>query len=354
MQKKYLYLLVFVFIIFSQQVFSITFTLKENINITKDYVYLYDIVDISDTSRKIKNKKLFKTPLAEIDYDAYNMYKYLTEAAGGDDYILIGQSINIKPIAKQDVLSTAKYSDNQSTVKVVSKNKDNAILTEALSRVLPQTESDGEYYEITYLYKIPNVEINDYQVVAAVKNGENKDIKNIRFNIKDYNGKTINWFETVIEAHKVKDVYKAKTNIEKGSIIKAQDFQKVAMRSDRLSNDVISDIDIFTGKAAEYHMKKDTVLRTFHIKTDMLIQRGQTVKATLNTNGIKIELQTVAMENGYENKNIKLKNSITGRRINAFVYMQIQTELMYVSSCPRLLVSNSKSWCWHTRLRRDL
>lgn len=42
----------------------------------------------------------------------------------------------------------------------------------------------------------------------------------------------------------------------------------------------------------------------------------------------------------------------TDPRTQTHTYKQAETALMYASHCQQLLVSNSKFWCWHGRLKR--
>ena len=313
MCKKYFYCTILSIIILSSKLYPVTFNLKDNINVSADYVYLYDIVSITDTTTKIENIKLFETPNIKTTYKTIDIYPHLTSAVNDGDYIVIGQSITINPNTYNNL--------NNNIVSTITQNQESSTLTKAILNALPKIESDDEYYKIKYLYKIPNVNIdgNDTTVSAIIKNKDEKDIKNIRFNIKNENNKTIDWFETVVEVHKMKDVYKANEYMVKGTAISTEQFEKTPMRSDRLPNDVITNIESLGNKTTEYHVKSGTILRMFHIKTDMIIKKGDMVKAHLQRDGVKIEIDTIAMENGYENKSIKLKNSQTGKVISGYV-----------------------------------
>ncbi len=323
--------------------YAATFSLKERVSITKDYVYLYDIIDVVDANRKVENVRLFRTPHSETTYKTSDIYSFLTKAVNNSDYIVIGQSTTVVPevvYTPQNSSSTSSSSATRTTkasstptqsynpeplapahAKSVAKNPEHRILTAALIRALPSIDNDEEYYKLKYLYKIPSVDISSsgLSVSAVIKSAADKNVKTVRYNIKDSSGKTVDWFETVVEVHKMKDVYKSVEYMQKGSVINANSFEVVAMRSDRLPSDCITDIREVVEQQIDYHIKSDTVLRMFHVKTDMVIKRGDSVRVALEQNGLKIEIEATALENGYANKKVKLKNSKTGKEILAYI-----------------------------------
>ncbi len=307
-----------------------TFSLKERVSITKDYVYLYDIIDVVDTDRKIENVRLFRTPRAETTYKTADIYSFLTKAVNNNDYIVIGQGTTVVPdIAVQQTTPSSGVVTHNYTqeplspvhAKSIAKNPEHKILSSALIRVLPAIDDDDEYYKLKYLYKIPAVDISSAgrYVSAVIKSSADKNVKTVRFNVKDTSGKTLDWFETVVEVHKMKDVYKSVEYMAKGTAITPNHFEIVAMRSDRLPSDCITDINSVVGQVTDYHIKSDTVLRMFHVKTDMVLKRGEKVRASFEQNGLKIDIDAIALENGYANKKIKLKNSKTGKEILGYI-----------------------------------
>ncbi len=310
-----------------------TFSLKERVSITKEYVYLYDIIDVVDANRKVENVRLFRTPNLETTYKTADIYSFLTKAVNNSDYIVIGQSTTIVPdivyetpatTSRASSSSVAKYNPEPvvpAHAKSVAKNPENKILSAALLRVLPTIDNDDEYYKLKYLYKIPSVDISStgLSVSAVIKSGAEKNVKTVRYNIKDTSGKTVDWFETVVEVHKMKDVYKSVEYMQKGTTITANNFEVVAMRSDRLPSDCVTDIRLVAEQQIDYHMKSDTVLRMFHVKTDMIVKRGDKVRVSFEQNGLKIEIDATALENGYAGKNVKLKNTNTGKEILAHI-----------------------------------
>ncbi len=336
MYKRLLYISFLIMLIVCSIVNAATFSLKEHVSITKEYVYLYDIIDVIDADRKIENVRLFRTPNSETTYKTADIYSFLTKVVSGNDYIVIGQATTVVPnvtITRENTTTSSSSSSSRTTTttrnepvaqahaKSVAKNPDNKILSTALIRVLPTIDNDEEYYKLKYLYKIPAVDISSTgrYVSAVIKSGADKNVKTVRFNIKDSSGKMLDWFETVVEVHKMKDVYKSVEYMSKGTIVEPNRFEVVAMRSDRLPSDCITDIAVVSDQAIDFHIKSDTVLRMFHIKTDMLIKRGDKVRASFEQNGLKIEIDATALENGYANKQIKLKNSKTGKEILAYI-----------------------------------
>ncbi len=310
-----------------------TFSLKEHVSITKEYVYLYDIIDVIDANRKIENVRLFRTPNSETTYKTADIYSFLTKAVNNSDYIVIGQSttvvpnITYTPPVSSSATSTATVHNYRpeptlpAHSKSVAKNPENKILSAALIKALPTIENEDEYYKLKYLYKIPSVDISSTgrSVSAVIKSGADKNVKTVRFNVKNSSGQTLDWFETVVEVHKMKDVYKSVEYMSKGTVITANHFEIVAMRSDRLPSDCITDITMVVSQPIDYHIKSDTVLRMFHIKTDMVVKRGEKVRANFEQNGLKIEIEAIALENGYAGKQVKLKNSKTGKEILGFI-----------------------------------
>ncbi len=310
-----------------------TFSLKEQVSITKDYVYLYDIIDVIDANKKIENVRLFRTPSSVTTYKTSDIYSFLTKAVSGSDYIVIGQGTTVTPNIIRDNNSSSETTSTraatstrsepvvQAHAKSIAKNPDNRILSTALIKALPTIDNDEEYYKLKYLYKIPSVDISSAgrYVSAVIRSGADKNLKTVRFNVKNSSGQTLDWFETVVEVHKMKDVYKSVEYMSKGTTISADRFEVVAMRSDRLPSDCITDIATVSEQAIDYHIKSDTVLRMFHVKTDMLIKRGDKVRASFEQNGLKIEIDATALENGYANKQIKLKNTKTGKEILGYI-----------------------------------
>lgn len=330
--KRLLYISFLIMLTACTMLNAATFSLKEHVSITKEYVYLYDIIDVIDADRKIENVRLFRTPNSETTYKTADIYSFLTKAVSGNDYIVIGQATTVVPNITREVSATINSGGGSSATvrsepllqahaKSVAKNPDNKILTAALIRALPTIDNDDEYYKLRYLYKIPAVDISSTGriVSAVIKSGADKNVKTVRFNIKNSSGKTLDWFETVVEVHKMKDVYKSVEYMSKGTVVDANRFEVVAMRSDRLPSDCITDIRTVSEQTIDYHMKSDTVLRMFHIKTDMLIKRGDKVRASFEQNGLKIEIDATALENGYAGKQIKLKNTKTGKEILAYI-----------------------------------
>lgn len=316
---NYKLFLVFIFtFFFYQNIFAVTLLLKQKTFAESENVCLYDIADIKDG--EVENTILFKTALNVTTYDIKDLYPYITKALGNYNYIVIGQNVTVTPN-----ISREKEGINNNEYDTPEKK----IMSDAIIRKLPLTSGKDEYYKITYLYKLPSVDINtrDYDIEPVIDNLKKEGVQNIRFNVNNKRGERVNWFETVVEIYKMKTVYVAKMGHEKGSLVVSGNFEKSEFRSSRIPSDSIMDVDKVQGARLNYNMQKGNILREFHMKNNLSVKKGETVKAVLNSGGVYVQIDALASEDGYDGKKIKMKNKSTGKYIEGYV----RGNMVYVS-----------------------
>lgn len=104
-------------------------------------------------------------------------------------------------------------------------------------------------------------------------------------------------------------------NIEKDAIITQDDLVKAKIRSNRLRDDNVVDIDELVGKQAVRQIKADRPIMAKDIQDEVLITKGQLVTAVYSYKGLQITSRMEALEDGAKGQEIKLLNAKSKKEI---------------------------------------
>ena len=104
-------------------------------------------------------------------------------------------------------------------------------------------------------------------------------------------------------------------NIEKDAIITQDDLVKAKIRSNRLRDDNVVDIDELVGKQAVRQIKADRPIMAKDIQDEVLITKGQLVTAVYSYKGLQITSRMEALEDGAKGQEIKLLNTKSKKEI---------------------------------------
>lgn len=101
-------------------------------------------------------------------------------------------------------------------------------------------------------------------------------------------------------------------DIRKGERIGASSFKKEEYWNTYSSKDMLLDIK---NKISSKFIKSGTVIKPFHLKNIYVVNKGTILFATIEDKRIYLKVQVKALESGNINDIIKVKNTLSGKKI---------------------------------------
>ncbi len=108
-------------------------------------------------------------------------------------------------------------------------------------------------------------------------------------------------------------------NIDKGTLISAEMLHKIKMRSNRLKENNLVDIDKLVGMEAKKSLKEGKVITDRDVGAAILIKKGKVVTSVYKAKGLQITALAEALENGAKGETIELENTKSGKKFRAKV-----------------------------------
>lgn len=117
----------------------------------------------------------------------------------------------------------------------------------------------------------------------------------------------------------MKEIYVPIKDIAKDDIVKAEDFELVAMRENRIKNDSIINIEDMIGKQAVKLLKAGKLVANRDLRDEIIIKKGQEVMVLYKNKGLQITYKMEALEDGAKGNLIKFVNTKSAKEVMAKV-----------------------------------
>ena len=108
--------------------------------------------------------------------------------------------------------------------------------------------------------------------------------------------------------------------LKRGTLISAAMFRVTEMPTPGMESQLITDPKVLVNMELIRDVAPNTPLRTFDVKTAVLVKRGQEVQVTAGEGqGFSITMRAEAQQDGGLGEQIRLKNTESGRSLTAVV-----------------------------------
>lgn len=104
-----------------------------------------------------------------------------------------------------------------------------------------------------------------------------------------------------------------------GDTITRRDLTMVAMRADRLTQDMVVEINDIVGKTPRHGLRPGEPVRSNEIEVPVVIHRGNLVTIVLETANMRLTAEGKAMEDGGKDAVIRVTNTKSNRALDAVV-----------------------------------
>jgi len=107
--------------------------------------------------------------------------------------------------------------------------------------------------------------------------------------------------------------------IPRGATVQATDLKLREVNTSRLQGSYFTDTNLLTGMVAKQMINNGAIILDHHIAPPVVIKKGDAVLVTAKTSGLLVKMPGIALTDGREGEQIRVKNKQSQRTINARV-----------------------------------
>ena len=122
-----------------------------------------------------------------------------------------------------------------------------------------------------------------------------------------------------VKLQRIADVYVAKESVSKGSTIDIDQLQKVSVDILKLRSGYFDKAGDIAGMVAKKNIRVGTILAYSHIRSPLLIKKGDKVDILAKTGEIEIRMSGKALNAGAKGEQISVTNLSSKRKLRATV-----------------------------------
>ncbi|MTI10595.1 flagellar basal body P-ring formation chaperone FlgA [Curvivirga aplysinae] len=197
-----------------------------------------------------------------------------------------------------------------------------SLLTDSLRNAIIQKTGESELLEIQLNGRIPTVRLPiDADMSVAIKNFRLSDNES-RFTatyVVPATGKAIVKGKVSGKVHKLMEVALPNRRIQAGEILKQEDLEVVTMRARKVSRKAVVDATSLIGKQIRRTITPGRPILSANLQAPQLVKKKQMVLVTLESMGMRLTAQGVALEDGAHKEVIRIRNSHSGQVLEAIV-----------------------------------
>lgn len=129
----------------------------------------------------------------------------------------------------------------------------------------------------------------------------------VPINFYNEQDKLVDKLRLLVEVKAFANLVSAKRNLKAREIVKEEDLQVSCDEINDKPNNIITNINEAIGRETKYDITKGNFLLKSMIQEVPLIRKGDKISIIFLNNGIKLELEGTALEDGYYSKTIQIK-----------------------------------------------
>ncbi|MEK6793801.1 MAG: flagellar basal body P-ring formation chaperone FlgA [Spirochaetota bacterium] len=331
--------LIIILTIIPAYVFALTLTLRQHISVSGDV----RLLDAFHSDGDIANPVLMPRPTTTTTVTLAFLLAQVNRELSGIDLDAVGSRIVISPGASRASGSETPPAAASAAPRSISTGtdmptRDDANTTDTdpwrafvadklLDAIVPGGAKKSEF-RVKFLYKLPVITMrNDNTLSFVFGQGKMVGTQRIRVDVLSRDGKRENWFETLVEVYTVKTVLTAKAYIDKNTAMTSDLCEAREYRSDRIPADSVTDAAELANRMTKYYIKRDNIVRRFHLADTIAVHKGDTVDVHMNDGAIMLSVKATALADAGENMRVKLMNPTTKREFAGIV----RKGIVYVS-----------------------
>ena len=129
----------------------------------------------------------------------------------------------------------------------------------------------------------------------------------VPINFYNEQDKLVDKLRLLVEVKAFANLVSAKRNLKAREIVKEEDLQLSCDEINDKPNNIITNINEAIGRETKYDITRGNFLLKSMIQEVPLIRKGDKISIIFLNNGIKLELEGTALEDGYYSKTIQIK-----------------------------------------------
>ncbi len=253
--------------------------LKQNVEVTGEYITLGDIFAGVDKESAVKKIALAPAPSKTLHFDAQALSGFARK-----------YNVNWKEVSGFEKTSVLRSYQTINSEEIVEAIKSSDKFKDFIS--------ENSTIESRTLKEINIAQDVDYEI-EVVGGNYNSNNSNFRAEVNIIaSNKVLENFRIVGKILTMVEVPVLKKSLSSGMVISEQDINYIKISSDEVKQKAITDVSELIGKECKRTLKPDVVLTTNDVRTQILVGKSKMVKVIYKKKNMTLSYSGKALEDG--------------------------------------------------------